>query len=70
MPAETAATTSTASSSSSATGCRTLSFSLGTRPEGTGIMGARGRRLDDGCAIIVGLTATPDDRGIVVEIWR
>jgi hypothetical protein len=51
-------------------GGRTLSFSLGTRPEGTGIVGARGSRLDDGCAIIVGMTATPDDRGIVVEIWR
>ena len=51
-------------------GGRTLSFHLGTLPEGTGIMGARGERLDEGCAIIVGFMPTPDDRGIVVEIWR
>ena len=50
-------------------GGRTLRFDLGTRPEGTGIMGARGDRLDEGCAIIVGFMPAPDDRGIVVEIW-
>jgi len=52
------------------TGGRHLSFSLGSLPEGTGIMGARGDRLDEGCAIIVGFMPTPDDTGIVVEIWR
>jgi len=51
-------------------GGRHLSFTLGTRPEGTGIMGARGKRLDEGCAIIVGFMPTADDRGIVVEVWR
>jgi hypothetical protein len=49
---------------------RRLSFTTGSRPEGTGIMGARGDRLDEGCVIIVGFMPTPDDRGIVVEIWR
>jgi hypothetical protein len=48
---------------------RTLSFKTSARPEGTGIVGARGDRLDEGCAIIVGFLPTPDDRGIVVEIW-
>jgi len=51
-------------------GGRTLTFTTGSRPEGTGIVGARGDRLDEGCAIIVGFMPTPDDRGIVVEVWR
>jgi hypothetical protein len=51
-------------------GGRHLSFHLGTLPEGTGIMGARGDRIAEGCAIIVGFMPTPDDRGIVVEVWR
>jgi len=51
-------------------GGRRLSFTTGSRPPGTGIVGARGDRLDEGCAIIVGFMPTPDDRGIVVEIWR
>jgi hypothetical protein len=51
-------------------GGRTLRFTTGSRPAGTGIVGARGKRLDEGCAIIVGFMPTPDDRGIVVEIWR
>ena len=51
-------------------GGRTLSFTTGSRPDGTGIVGARGDRLDEGCAIIVGFMPTPDDRGIVVEIWE
>jgi hypothetical protein len=51
-------------------GGRELRFTTGSRPAGTGIVGARGDRLDEGCAIIVGLMPTPDDRGIVVEIWR
>jgi hypothetical protein len=51
-------------------GGRRLSFSTSSRPPGTGIAGARGDRLDEGCAIIVGFMSTPDDRGIVVEIWE
>jgi hypothetical protein len=51
-------------------GGRRLSFNTGSRPPGTGIVGARGDRLDEGCAIIVGFVPTPDDRGIVVEVWR
>ena len=51
-------------------GGRTLSFTTSTRPAGTGIVGARGDRLDEGCAIIVGFMPAPDDRGIVVEIWE
>jgi len=51
-------------------GGRRLSFTTGSRPPGTGIVGARGDRLDEGCAIIVGFMPTPDDRGIVVEVWR
>lgn len=49
---------------------RTLTFTTGSRPAETGIMGARGRRLDEGCAVIVGFAPTADDRGIEVEIWR
>jgi hypothetical protein len=51
-------------------GGRALSFTTSSRPAGTGIVGARGDRLDEGCAIIVGFMPTPDDRGIVVEIWE
>jgi hypothetical protein len=51
-------------------GDRRLRFTTGSRPPGTGIVGARGDRLDEGCAIIVGFMPTPDDRGIVVEVWR
>ena len=51
-------------------GGRALTFATSARPAGTGIVGARGDRLDEGCAIIVGFMPTPDDRGIVVEIWR
>ena len=49
---------------------RTLSFTTSSRPSGTGLVGERGERLDEGCAVIVGLMPTPDDRGIVVEIWE
>jgi hypothetical protein len=52
------------------TGDRTLSFTTSAPPPETGIAGARGERLEQGCAVIVGFAPTPDDRGIVVEIWR
>ena len=48
---------------------RPLSFTTGTRPAETDIAGERGDRLDQGCAVIVGISPTPDDR-ILVEIWR
>jgi hypothetical protein len=51
-------------------GDRTLGFTTASRPPETDVAGPRGDRLDEGCAIIVGFTPTPDDRGIVVEIWR
>ncbi len=49
---------------------RTLSFSTSAPEPGTGLVGPRGKRLAQGCAVIVGLAPTPDDRGIVVEVWR
>lgn len=49
---------------------RTLTFSAVTADENVEIMDARGRRLKEGCAVIVGLAPTPDDRGIVVELWH
>jgi hypothetical protein len=48
---------------------RPLSFTTGSRPAETDIAGERGDRLDQGCAVIVGLSTTPEDR-ILVEIWR
>jgi hypothetical protein len=50
-------------------GDRALTFTVGSRPAETEIMGPRGDRLDEGCAVIVGFSPTDDDRGIEVEIW-
>jgi hypothetical protein len=50
-------------------GGRTLTFATAARPAGSDIAGARGERLDEGCAVIVGFSPTSDDRGIEVEIW-
>jgi Sigma-70 region 2 len=49
---------------------RPVTFSVGSRPAETDITGPRGDRLDEGCAIIVGIATTDDGRGIEVEIWR
>jgi hypothetical protein len=51
-------------------GDRTLSFSLGSLPPEREIEPPRGDRLKEGCAVIVGMAPTADDRGIKVEIWR
>ncbi len=51
-------------------GGRTLTFTLDSRPDYVDIMGGRGERLDEGCAVIAGMGPTADDRGIEVEIWR
>jgi hypothetical protein len=48
---------------------RPVTFSIGSRPPETDIEGPRGDRLDEGCAIIVGI-ATTEGGGILVEIWR
>jgi hypothetical protein len=48
---------------------RPVTFSVGSRPAETEIAGERGERLDEGCAVIVGVGPTADDR-ILVEIWR
>jgi hypothetical protein len=45
-----------------------LTFSVGSKPPESEIAGPTGDRLDEGCAIIVGV-ATKDD-GLLVEIWR
>ena len=50
-------------------GDRTLTFTTRSRPPEVDIAGARGKRLDDGCAVLVGFSPTADDRGIEVEIW-
>jgi hypothetical protein len=51
-------------------GGRTLTFTLGSRPDYVDIEGGRGERLDEGCAVIASMGPTADDRGIEVEIWR
>jgi hypothetical protein len=51
-------------------GERTLTFTTSSLPARAEIADKRGKRLAEGCAVIVGFAPTPDDRGIVVEIWR
>jgi hypothetical protein len=46
-----------------------LAFTVGSKPPDTEITGPRGERLDDGCAIIVGI-GTTEEGAIRVEIWR
>lgn len=48
---------------------RPLTFETRRHPDDMEVADPRGRRLEEGCAIIVGVAPTPDDRGIVVEIW-
>jgi hypothetical protein len=48
---------------------RPLTFTVGSKPAATDIAGPRGDRLDEGCAIIVGVATTPEG-GILVELWR
>ena len=48
---------------------RPLTFTTGSRPAETEIVGERGDRLDEGCAVIVGVSPTPDDR-ILVVVWK
>jgi hypothetical protein len=50
-------------------GGRTLTFTTTPPTPGAGISGARGERLAEGCAVIVGFGPTDDDRGIEVAIW-
>ncbi len=50
-------------------GDRALTFTVGSRPAETDIVGPRGDRLDEGCAVIVGFVPSGDDLGIEVEIW-
>jgi hypothetical protein len=48
---------------------RALTFQTRPAPGDVGVEGARGQRLEEGCAIIVGVAPTADDRGFTVEVW-
>jgi hypothetical protein len=48
---------------------RPLTFAVGSMPADTGIAGSRGDRLNEGCAVIVGV-GTTEEGAIRVEIWR
>ncbi len=49
---------------------RALTFRTRSKLSDVEVMGPRGDRLAEGCAVIVGLAPTADDRAIVVEVWR
>jgi hypothetical protein len=48
---------------------RPLTFTTGSIPAASELTGERGKRLAEGCAVIVGISPTADDQ-LLVEIWR